>query len=58
MARKFPNQPGGGQKNMMKQIQKMQQDMLELQQEMEERVYITQAAGPRKLTVTGKRRKT
>ena len=40
MARKFPNMPSGGQnQNMMKQIQKMQQDMLNLQQEMDERTF-------------------
>ena len=57
MARKFPNQPGGGQKNMMKQIQKMQQDMLDLQQEMEERTFSASAGGGVvTATVTGKRR--
>ncbi|MGI6577200.1 MAG: YbaB/EbfC family nucleoid-associated protein [Eubacteriales bacterium] len=57
MARKFPNMPGGGQnKNMMKQIQKMQQDMLNLQQEMEERTFTSTAGGGVvTATVTGKK---
>lgn len=56
MARKFPNQPGGGQKNMMKQIQKMQQDMIDLQQEMEERTFSASAGGGVvTATVTGKK---
>ena len=57
MARKFPNQPGGGQnKNMMKQIQKMQPDMVDLQQEMEERTFTSSAGGGVvSATVTGKK---
>ena len=57
MAREFPNMPGGGQnKNMMKQIQKMQQDMLNLQQEMEERTFTSTAGGGVvTATVTGKK---
>ncbi|NLM60493.1 MAG: YbaB/EbfC family nucleoid-associated protein [Clostridiales bacterium] len=55
MARKFPNMPSGGQ-NMMKQIQKMQQDMLNLQQEMEERTFTaTAGGGVVSATVTGKK---
>jgi len=47
--------PSGGQ-NMMKQIQKMQQDMLNLQQEMEERTFTaTAGGGVVSATVTGKK---
>jgi DNA-binding YbaB/EbfC family protein len=57
MARKFPNmpkQPSGA--NMMKQAQKMQQDMLALQQEMEEREFDAAAGGGVvKAVVTGKK---
>jgi len=57
MARKFPNmpkQPSGA--NMMKQAQKMQQDMLALQQEMEEREFDAAAGGGVvKAIVTGKK---
>lgn len=57
MARKFPNMPSGGQnQNMMKQIQKMQQDMLNLQQEMDERTFTAAAGGGVvSATVTGKK---
>ena len=56
MARKFPNMPkqgGGG--NMMQQAQKMQSDMLALQQEMEEREFsATVGGGIVTAVVTGK----
>lgn len=59
MARKFPNMPsagGGGNMNMMKQVQKMQQDMLKIQQEMEEREFTATAGGGMvSATVTGKK---
>ena len=37
--------PGGNQMNMMKQAQKMQQDLLKMQQEMEEKQYEATAGG-------------
>ena len=37
--------PGGGQMNMMKQAQKMQQEMLKMQQEMETKEYEATAGG-------------
>jgi DNA-binding YbaB/EbfC family protein len=59
MARKFPNMGGmggGANMNMMKQVQKMQQDMLKLQQEMEEREFTAAAGGGMvSATVTGKK---
>lgn len=57
MARKFPNRPsGGGGMNMMKQAQKMQEDMVRLNQEMEEREYTsTVGGGIVSATVTGKK---
>lgn len=59
MARKFPNMggmSGGANMNMMKQVQKMQQDMLKLQQEMEEREFTAAAGGGMvTATVTGKK---
>ena len=57
MARKFPNmpkQPSGT--NMMKQAQKMQQDMLALQQEMEQREFdASSGGGAVRAVVTGKK---
>ncbi len=54
MARKFPNMPKGGM-NMMQQAQKMQQDMLALQEEMENRQFEAAAGGGMvTATVTGK----
>ncbi len=57
MARKFPNmpkQPSGA--NMMKQAQKMQQDMLALQQEMEQREFdASSGGGAVRAVVTGKK---
>lgn len=57
MGRKFPNMPsGGGNMNMMKQAQKMQEDMAKLQQEMEEREYTAASGGGTvKATVSGKK---
>jgi len=59
MARKFPNMggmSGGANMNMMKQVQKMQQDMLKLQQEMEEHEFTATAGGGMvTATVTGKK---
>lgn len=59
MARKFPNMPkmgGGANGNMMQQVQKMQQDMLRIQQEMEEREFTAAAGGGIvTATVTGKK---
>ena len=45
MARKFPNMPRQSQGDMMKQVQKMQQDMANLQAEMEEREFEAKAGG-------------
>jgi len=53
--------PGGGMNmnNMMKQAQKMQQDMLRIQQELEEQEYTASAGGGVvEATVTGKSRVT
>lgn len=58
MARKYPNMPNssGGNMNMMQKAQKMQQDMMKLQQEMEEREYTATAGGGMvSATVTGKK---
>jgi DNA-binding YbaB/EbfC family protein len=56
MARKFPNRGGAGGANMLKQVQKMQQDMLKLQQEMEEREFTASAGGGMVMaTVNGKK---
>lgn len=54
MARKFPNMPKGGM-NVMQQAQKMQQDMLALQEELETREFTASAGGGMvTATVTGK----
>ena len=46
----------GNQMNMMKQAQKMQQDLLKMQQELEEQTYTAASGGGVvKATVTGKR---
>lgn len=46
---------GGGQKNMMRQIQKMQEDMAKLQEELEQKEYsATSGGGAVKATVSGK----
>ena len=48
--------PGGNQMNMMKQAQKMQQDLLKMQQEMEEKQYeATAGGGVITAVVSGKR---
>ncbi|MCL2545847.1 MAG: YbaB/EbfC family nucleoid-associated protein [Oscillospiraceae bacterium] len=55
MAKKFGGMPGGG--NMMKQIQKMQEDMLRTQQEMESKEFTaTAGGGVVTATVTGARK--
>ena len=47
---------GGMNMNMMKQVQKMQQDMLKMQQELEAKTYTAAAGGGVvSATVTGKR---
>ena len=54
MARKFPNMPKNSM-NMMKQAQKMQQDMLAMQEELENRQFsATSGGGMVTATVTGK----
>lgn len=55
--RKMPGGMGGGNmNNMMKQVQKMQQDMARLQGELEEReVEATAGGGAVKVVVTGKK---
>ena len=46
MAKRFPAGMGGGMNmNMMKQVQKMQQDMLKMQQELQEKEYQAAAGG-------------
>ena len=48
--------PGGNQMNMMKQAQKMQQDLLKMQEELEQAVYTaTAGGGVVTATVSGKR---
>ena len=53
----FRGMPGGGNPAaMMRQVQKMQQDMLRMQEEMEAKTYsATTGGGMVKATVTGKR---
>lgn len=47
---------GGGQMNMLRQIQKMQEDMTKLQQELEQKEYTaTSGGGAVKATVSGKK---
>jgi hypothetical protein len=55
--RKMPTGMGGGNmNNMMKQVQKMQQDMAKLQEELEEReVEATAGGGAVKVVATGKK---
>jgi hypothetical protein len=55
--RKMPAGMGGGNmNNMMKQVQKMQQDMAKLQEELEERqVEATAGGGAVKVVATGKK---
>lgn len=55
MARKFPNMPPKNSMNMMQQAQKMQQDMIAMQQELETREFsATTGGGMVTATVTGK----
>lgn len=57
MARKFPNMPPKNSMNMMQQAQKMQQDMIAMQQELETREFSATAGGGMvTATVTGKHR--
>lgn len=59
MARKFPNMPPKNSMNMMQQAQKMQQDMIAMQQELETREFSATAGGGMvTATVTGKHRLT
>ena len=52
----FGGMGGGMNMNMMKQVQKMQQDMLKMQQELEAKTYTAAAGGGVvSATVTGKR---
>ena len=52
----FPGIPGGNMQQLMRQAQKMQQQMLQIQQELDERVYEGQASGGMvTCTVSGKR---
>ena len=44
-SRGIPGMGGGMNMNMMKQVQKMQQDMLKMQQELEEKTYEASAGG-------------
>jgi nucleoid-associated protein EbfC len=59
MKARLPQGYGGGAGNMnsmIKQAQKMQEDMAQVQQELDEKVYdITAGGGAVKLTITGKR---
>ena len=52
----FRGMPGGNPTAMMRQVQKMQQDMLRMQEEMETKTYsATTGGGMVKATVSGKR---
>ena len=57
MAKNFRGMPGGmNQQNMMRQAQKMQQELLKMQEQLEETVYTaTSGGGVVTATVTGKR---
>ncbi len=57
MAKRFPAGMGGGMNmNMMKQVQKMQQDMLKMQEELEAKEYTASSGGGAvSATVSGKR---
>lgn len=59
MKARLPQGYGGGPGNMnsmIKQAQKMQEEMTKLQQELEEKVYdVTSGGGAVKVTITGKR---
>lgn len=55
-SRKMPGMPGGNMNNMMKQVQKMQQQMGSVQKELEEKeVEATSGGGAVKAVVNGKR---
>lgn len=55
MKARLPQGYGGGRQNMMRQIQKMQEDIARLQQELEEREYsATSGGGAVEAVVTGK----
>ena len=55
-SRGFGGMGGGMNVNMMKQVQKMQQDMMKMQQELETKTYTAAAGGGAvSATVTGKR---
>lgn len=60
MARRFPAGMGGGMNmNMMKQVQKMQQDMLKMQEELEAKEYsATSGGGVVTAVATGKKQLT
>ncbi|MCR4707964.1 MAG: YbaB/EbfC family nucleoid-associated protein [Clostridiales bacterium] len=52
----FPGIPGGNMQQLLRQAQKMQQQMMQIQQELDERVYEGQASGGIiRCTVSGKR---
>ena len=52
----FPGIPGGNMQQLMRQAQKMQQQMIEVQKELDERVYEGQASGGVvRCSVNGKR---
>ncbi len=51
----FPGIPGGNMQQLMRQAQKMQQQMVQMQQELDERVYEGQASGMVTCTINGKR---
>ncbi len=54
---RLPNNGGGGMQDMLRQAQKMQEDMAALQADLEERVYdISAGGGMVKLQINGKRR--
>lgn len=59
MKARLPQGYGGGagnMNNMIKQAQKMQEDMAKLQEELEQRTYdVTSGGGMVKVTITGKR---
>ena len=54
-SRGIPGMGGGMNMNMIKQAQKMQQDMLKMQQELEETTYEASAGGGVVTSVSGKR---
>jgi len=55
MKARLPNSGGGGMQNMLKQAQKMQEDMEALREELDEREYTIKAGGGMvELTINGK----